>query len=70
MTLKTCMFTNTPDEHFIIGTLPGMPQVHVAAGFSGHGFKFCSVVGEILADLVQDGTTRHDISRFSLSRFH
>ncbi len=69
MTLKTCMFTNTPDEHFLIDTIPGNSRMHIAAGFSGHGFKFCSVVGEILADLVTSGTTPHDISRFSLSRF-
>ncbi|PYR35790.1 MAG: N-methyl-L-tryptophan oxidase, partial [Acidobacteria bacterium] len=42
--------------------------VLVAAGFSGHGFKFCSVVGEILADLTLDGGTRHDISLFSAAR--
>ncbi len=70
MSLKTCMFTNSPDEHFIVDTLPGYPQVHVAAGFSGHGFKFASVIGEILADLVQDGRTDHDISMFRLDRFH
>jgi sarcosine oxidase len=69
MTLKTCMFTNTPDEHFLIDTISRSPGVHIAAGFSGHGFKFCSVVGEILGDLVASGTTKHDISRFSLSRF-
>ncbi len=41
----------------------------MAAGFSGHGFKFASVVGEILADLALDGETDHDIERFSLTRF-
>jgi len=41
----------------------------VAAGFSGHGFKFCSVVGEILADLAVDGRTEHDIGLFALGRF-
>ena len=67
--MKVCMFTNSPDEHFIIDRLPESPQVVVAAGFSGHGFKFSSVVGEILADLATDGTTRHDIGMFKLSRF-
>ncbi|HET9693151.1 MAG TPA: N-methyl-L-tryptophan oxidase [Steroidobacteraceae bacterium] len=66
---KTCMFTNTPDEHFIIDTLPAEPRVVVASPCSGHGFKFSAVVGEILADLVTDGTTRHDIGLFRLSRF-
>jgi len=69
ITMQPCMFTNSPDEHFIIDRLaPASPMV-VAAGFSGHGFKFCSVVGEILADLALEGGTRHDIGMFSLSRF-
>jgi len=67
--LKTCLFTNTPDEHFVIDTLPQAPQVSVAAGFSGHGFKFCSVVGEIMADLAMHGETRHGIGLFGLDRF-
>ena len=69
LSLKVCMFTNTPDEHFIIDALPGMPNVFVAAGFSGHGFKFCSVVGEIMADLATRGETDRDISLFRLDRF-
>jgi sarcosine oxidase len=69
MALKTCMFTNSPDEHFILDVLPSDPRVSVAAGFSGHGFKFCSVVGEIMADLALAGETRHDIGLFRLSRF-
>jgi sarcosine oxidase len=69
MMLKTCLFTNTPDEHFILDFHPEWPQVSVAAGFSGHGFKFCSVVGEIMADLALDGGTHWDISLFQLTRF-
>ena len=53
----TCMYASAPDDHFVIGLLDGMPQVVVACGFSGHGFKFVPVVGEIVADLVQTGTT-------------
>ena len=67
--MKVCMFTNSPDEHFIIDRLRESPQVVAAAGFSGHGFKFSSVVGEILADLAVDGATKHDIGMFKLSRF-
>ena len=67
--LKACIFTNSPDEHFLIDLLPDAPQVSVAAGFSGHGYKFCSLVGEVMADLAMDGTTRHDIGLFSLDRF-
>ena len=69
LALKTCMFTNTPDEHFIIDQLPSYPQAYAAAGFSGHGFKFCSVVGEVMADLVQYGESRHDLGLFGLDRF-
>lgn len=69
MTMKTCMFTNSPDEHFIIGSPGGSPQVSFAAGFSGHGFKFASVVGEVMADLATARETRHDISMFDPARF-
>jgi sarcosine oxidase len=68
MTMKTCLFTNTPDEHFILDLHPEFPHVAVAAGFSGHGFKFCSVVGEVMADLVLDGHSRHDLGLFRLQR--
>jgi sarcosine oxidase len=67
--LKTCLFTNTPDEHFILDLHPELPQVCLAAGFSGHGFKFCSVVGEIMADLAQTGRSRYDLELFRLRRF-
>jgi sarcosine oxidase len=67
--LKACLFENSPDEHFIVDRLPETPQVVVAAGFSGHGYKFCSVIGEIMADLAIDGATRHDIGLLKLDRF-
>jgi sarcosine oxidase len=67
--LKTCIFTNTPDENFILDIHPGLPQVSIAAGFSGHGFKFCSVVGEIMADLATQGDTGHDLGLFKAGRF-
>jgi sarcosine oxidase len=69
MSLKTCLFTNTPDEHFILDLHPQWPQVCLAAGFSGHGFKFCSVVGEIMADLAQTGRSSHNLDLFRLQRF-
>ncbi|MBA3490686.1 MAG: N-methyl-L-tryptophan oxidase [Rubrobacteraceae bacterium] len=65
---KTCMYTNTPDEHFVISVHPKYPQVAIAAGFSGHGYKFCSVVGEILAALVTEDETPHPIDLFSPAR--
>jgi sarcosine oxidase len=68
LAMKVCLFTNTTDEHFILDRHPDHPEVAIAAGFSGHGFKFCSVVGEIMADLVTTGTTRHNIERFRLAR--
>ncbi len=69
MRLSTCMFTNTPDEDFILDRHPDHPNVVVGAGFSGHGFKFASVIGEILASLAADGQTDHDLDLFELSRF-
>jgi sarcosine oxidase len=65
MAMTTCLFTNSWDEHFVLDVHPEHPQVSVAAGFSGHGFKFCSVVGEIMADLAEYGSS----SRFDLSLF-
>jgi sarcosine oxidase len=67
--MKTCIYTMTPDEDFVIDLLPSDPRFIVASPCSGHGFKFASVIGEILADLATDRTTRHDISRFRLQRF-
>lgn len=64
-----CLYTNTPDGHFILGPHPEAPQVLLAAGLSGHGFKFAGVVGEIMADLAAGGATRHEISLFSPRRF-
>jgi sarcosine oxidase len=66
--MKTCLFTNSPDDHFIIDRLPDVPQVAIAAGCSGHAFKFCSVVGEVLADLALDGGTKLNIELFRLDR--
>ena len=67
--LKTCLFELSPDEHFLIDRHPESENVVVGAGFSGHGFKFCPVVGEILADLAIDGSTRHDIEFLRIGRF-
>jgi sarcosine oxidase len=68
LALKACLFTNSPDEHFIVDQHPVCPQVIIGAGFSGHGFKFCSVIGEILADLAVDGSTPQDTSLFRMAR--
>ncbi len=64
----TCMYSNTPDEHFVIARHPDSENITVACGFSGHGFKFVPIVGEILADLAIDGVTGHPISLFDPKR--
>lgn len=66
--MQTCLFTNTRDEHFVVDELPGTPQVVVASPCSGHGFKFASVIGEVLADLATAARSRFDLSLFALSR--
>ncbi|MEX2273266.1 MAG: N-methyl-L-tryptophan oxidase [Vicinamibacterales bacterium] len=65
----TCKYTLTPDFHFVIGHHPDHPQVVIASPCSGHGYKFASVIGEILADLTLSGATRHPINLFAPSRF-
>ena len=67
--MKACLFELSPDEHFLLDRHPETDLAVVGAGFSGHGFKFCSVVGEILADLALEGDTRHDIGFLRFSRF-
>jgi monomeric sarcosine oxidase len=64
-----CYYTTTPDEHFIVDTLPEQPQVTIVAGLSGHGFKFTSVLGEIASQLATSQSSTHDISLFALHRF-
>jgi sarcosine oxidase len=68
LSLRACLFTNTADEHFVIDTLPDAPQVIIASPCSGHGFKFASVVGEVLADLATETRPRLDLSLFGLAR--
>ena len=68
--MKTCMYTNTPDENFILDFLPGYDNhVLIATGFSGHGFKFASVVGEIMSDLATKGSTSMPIDFLTARRF-
>lgn len=65
----TCLYTTTPDGDFILDRLAEAPQIVIASPCSGHGFKFAPVIGDIIADLVTDGSTRRDISRFAFRRF-
>ncbi len=69
LALRTCLYTNSPDGHFIIDRHPRDERVIVACGFSGHGFKFASVVGEILADLVLLGRTDQPAGFLGVQRF-
>jgi sarcosine oxidase len=69
LSLRICMYTNSPDGHFIIDRHPTRPRLTVACGFSGHGFKFASVIGEALADLAMKGKTELPIDFLGFSRF-
>jgi len=66
---SACMYALTPDHHFVIGPHPEFENVFLAGGFSGHGFKFVPVIGEILANLVCTGDAGHEIGMFSPQRF-
>jgi sarcosine oxidase len=67
--MRTCMYTRTPDEDFVIDRSSADPRIILASPCSGHGFKFASVIGEVLADLALGKTPANDISRFKLERF-
>jgi Glycine/D-amino acid oxidases (deaminating) len=70
LSYKICLYTNSPDEDFIIDKLPGYEDhVVIATGFSGHGFKFASVIGEILSDLAVKGATALPIGFLRAGRF-
>ncbi|TKT79096.1 N-methyl-L-tryptophan oxidase [Aquamicrobium sp. LC103] len=66
--MQTCIYTKTPDEDFVIDLHPQDRRIVVASPCSGHGYKFASVIGEVLADLAIEGETQHDISRFGIGR--
>ena len=66
---KPCMYSLTPDGNFVIDRHPKHAGVILCGGFSGHGFKFAPVIGEIVADLALNGGSRHDIGFLSLRRF-
>jgi len=66
---KGCIYTLTPDRHFLLGALQNNPQMIVAGGFSGHGFKFASVVGEVVADICTKQNSNLDLKLFHPERF-
>ena len=67
--IKVCRYTNSADGHFIVDRHPESERVHFACGFSGHGFKFASVMGKVLSELALDGKTERPIGFLGLSRF-
>ena len=69
MSTRRCLYTLTPEKHFIVDQHPDHPQVVIGAGFSGHGFKFTTLMGKMLADLAVDGATPHHTSLFKVTRF-
>lgn len=66
---KGCYYTCTPDEHFVVDTLPGNDRVTLIAGLSGHGFKFTSVLGELASQLATGVTPKLTIDLFGIQRF-
>jgi sarcosine oxidase len=66
---RVCLYTNTPDEHFIVDRHPADPRVVLVSACSGHGFKFAPALGEVAADLVADRAPRFDLTPFRLDRF-
>ncbi|MDF2969733.1 MAG: N-methyltryptophan oxidase [Microvirga sp.] len=67
--MRACMYTRTPDDDFVIDLSPVDPRIVLASPCSGHGFKFASVIGEVLADLALGRASANDISRFQIRRF-
>jgi len=66
---RICIYSVTPDEHFVIDRHPQYPHIVIAAGFSGHGFKFASSIGEAASQLLTEGQAELDLSLFTLRRF-
>ena len=66
---RICLYTQTPDEHFIVDKHPAHDHVVIGAGFSGHGFKFSTIIGKMLSDIALDGATTHNDRLFKIDRF-
>ncbi|XP_013358875.1 PREDICTED: peroxisomal sarcosine oxidase isoform X2 [Chinchilla lanigera] len=67
--MERCMYTNTPDKHFVLDRHPKYDNIIIGAGFSGHGFKLAPVVGKILCELSMKLTPSYDLAPFRISRF-
>jgi len=70
LSMITCFFENSPDRAPIIDSIPDVPGAWVVGGFSGHGFKYSSAIGEVVRDLVTRAESAFDLTRFRASRFH
>lgn len=66
---RICLYTQTPDEHFVVDKHPAHDHVVIGAGFSGHGFKFSTTIGKMLTEIALDGETPHNDSLFKIKRF-
>ena len=66
---RICLYTQTPDEHFIVDAHPAHQHIAIGAGFSGHGFKFSTMIGKMLTDIALEGATSHNDRLFKISRF-
>ncbi len=66
---RICLYTQTPDEHFIVDAHPAHRHIAIGAGFSGHGFKFSTMIGKMLTDITLEGATSHNDRLFKISRF-
>lgn len=65
---NVCLYTNSPDDHFVVGPLPDRPDLTLISACSGHGYKFAPVLGQVAADLALDGRTAHPIDLFDPAR--
>lgn len=66
---RICLYTQTPDEHFVVDKHPEHAHVAIGAGFSGHGFKFSTIIGKMLTEIALDGATSHNDNLFKIERF-
>tara|TARA_Y100000996_G_scaffold412057_1_gene397341 strand:+ start:815 stop:2062 length:1248 start_codon:yes stop_codon:yes gene_type:complete len=69
-TVKTCLYSYTSDEDFIVDKHPENEDIVITGGFSGHGFKFASIIGEIVSDLVDKGNSKYPIDFLKIKRFN
>ena len=67
--IQSCLYTNTPDDNFILDVHPDYANIIIGAGFSGHGFKFGPLIGQVLADLALEKAPVIPLKKFAINRF-